>query len=108
MIASTRNMTRHFKSTLLFVPSKHIHVSYSSSHVVLLQVGSKDASMSAKEELILKGLDAARKSIDEFLAYFPAAEVDAARNRVKEENALNVKEFDTSVGSILNLDPNLL
>jgi hypothetical protein len=74
----------------------------------LLQVGSQDTSMSGKEELVLKGLDAARKTIDEFLAYFPAAEVDAVRNRVKQENELNVKEFDTSVGSILNLDPNLL
>jgi hypothetical protein len=64
--------------------------------------------MSGKEELVLKGLDAARKTIDEFLAYFPAAEVDAARNRVKLENELNVKEFDSSMGAILNLDPNLL
>jgi hypothetical protein len=74
-----------------------------------LQVGSKDTSMSGKEELVLKGLDAARKSIDEFLAYFPAADVDAARNRVRQENELNVKEFaDAKMGTILNLDPNLL
>jgi hypothetical protein len=93
------------KKLHLYAPRTHLIFIHS---LFILQVGSKDASMSGKEELVLKGLDAARKSIDEFLAYFPAAEVEAARSRVKEENALNVKEFDTSVGAILNLDPNLL
>lgn len=59
--------------------------------------------MSGKEELVLKGLDAARKNIDEFLAYFPASEVDNVKKLVDEENALNVKEFDSSLGNILNM-----
>lgn len=65
------------------------------------QVGSN--TMSGKEELVLKGLDAARKNIDEFLAYFPASEVDNVKKLVDEENALNVKEFDSSLGNILNM-----
>ena len=62
--------------------------------------------MAGKEPLVLKGLESTRKTIDEFLAFFPAEYVDQARIRVKEENALNIKEFDPSLGTILNLpDP---
>jgi hypothetical protein len=56
-----------------------------------------------KEEIVLKGLDAARKSIDDFLAFFPAADVAAVNARVADENALNVKEFDTSLGPLINM-----
>ena len=62
-------------------------------------------TMSGKEELVFKGLDATRRSIDAFLAYFPKADVDAVSSRIKEENDLNTKEFDTSFGVILNLPP---
>ena len=64
--------------------------------------------MAGKEALVLRGLEATRKNIDEFLAFFPPSEVDAARARVREENELNVKEFDRSLGSILNLDPSMV
>ena len=64
--------------------------------------------MAGKEALVLKGLDATRKNIDEFLAFFPESEVDAARAKVREENELNIKEFDSSLGNILNLDPNMV
>ena len=59
--------------------------------------------MAGKEELVLKGLDATRKSIDDFLAYFPKEEIDKAAARIKEENDLNVKEFDPEIGTIVNL-----
>ena len=59
--------------------------------------------MSGKEELVLRGLDATRRSIDDFIAYFPAAEIDPVNARIKEENALNEKEFDPSFGAIVNL-----
>jgi hypothetical protein len=61
--------------------------------------------MSGKEALVLKGLDSTRKSIDDFLAFFPAAEVEQVKKRVQEENELNVKEFDSSLGTIVNLPP---
>jgi hypothetical protein len=106
--SDVQNLKVWYDENDTFENSSRQHLIVISLFFVSLQVGSKNASMSGKEELVLKGLDAARKTIDEFLAYFPAAEVDAARNRVKLENELNVKEFDSSMGAILNLDPNLL
>lgn len=53
----------------------------------------------------MKGLDATRKSIDEFLAYFPKDLVDAAKEKVKGENELNFKEFDRNLGDIINQNP---
>ena len=67
----------------------------------LLQVGQ--SSMTGKEAIVLKGLDATRQSIDSFIAYFPQASVDEQRQRIKDENQLNIKEFDTSLGGIVNL-----
>lgn len=77
---------------------------FDSSDVQNLKVGSMDG-MSGKEALVLKGLDSTRKSIDDFLAFFPAAEVEQVKKRVQEENELNVKEFDSSLGTIVNLPP---
>jgi hypothetical protein len=59
--------------------------------------------MAGKEEIVLKGLDATRKSIDDFLAFFPKATVDVVAGRVAEENALNVKEFDPALGDLVNM-----
>jgi len=77
------------------------------SHLVLqsrtVQVGQ--AGMSGKEDLVLKGLEATRKSIDDFLLYFSKSDVDAVIARVEEENRLNVKEFDPSLGDLLNMPP---
>lgn len=61
--------------------------------------------MGGKEDLVLKGLDATRKSIDDFLAYFPKDQVDAVVAKIKEENDLNAKEFDETLGQILNPAP---
>jgi len=61
--------------------------------------------LGGKEQLVLKGLDATRKSIDEFIAYFPKTDVDAVAARIAEENRLNVKEFDPTLGDIINLPP---
>jgi hypothetical protein len=61
--------------------------------------------MGGKEQLVLKGLDATRKQIDDFLAYFPRSDIDVVLARIAEENRLNVKEFDPSLGDILNLAP---
>ena len=65
------------------------------------QVGSD--SLAGKQDLVLKGLESTRKAIDDFLAYFPAENVEKAKAKVAEENALNEKEFDKSLGNILNL-----
>jgi len=59
--------------------------------------------MGGKEELVLKGLDATRKSLDNFLAFFPQSAIDPVSERIQRENELNVKEFDPSLGSIVNM-----
>jgi len=59
--------------------------------------------MGGKQDLVLKGLEATKTSIDEFLSYFPKDVVDTVRLKVQEENELNKKEFDASLGAILNL-----
>mmetsp|Transcript_23010 Transcript_23010/g.64039 ORF Transcript_23010/g.64039 Transcript_23010/m.64039 type:complete len:270 (+) Transcript_23010:71-880(+) len=74
---------------------------FDSSDVQNLKVGA--TSLAGKEQLVLRGLDAARKSLDDFLAFFPASEVDAARQKLLAENALNEKEFDPDLGVIINL-----
>ena len=61
--------------------------------------------MAGKEYIVINGLDAARNGIDRFLAYFPQQEVDAVKELILEENRLNEKEFDPSLGTILNLKP---
>jgi hypothetical protein len=61
--------------------------------------------LSGKEKIVLKGLDATRKNIDDFLTYFSPSDVEAVTRRIAEENSLNVKEFDPSLGEILNMPP---
>jgi hypothetical protein len=55
--------------------------------------------------LAIKGLESAQFRIDDFLSYFPEATVASIRKKIQEENDLNVKEFDTALGSIINLPP---
>ena len=74
---------------------------FDSSDVENIKVGS--SSISGKEELVIKGLDSAKRGVDDFLAYFPVDQVDSVRRRIKEENDLNEKEFDPSLGKIVNL-----
>jgi len=62
-------------------------------------------SFGGKEQLVLKGLDATRKQIDDFLSYFPKSDIDVVAARIAEENRLNVKEFDPTLGDIVNLAP---
>jgi len=76
---------------------------FDSSDVQNLKVGSD--SLAGKEQLVLKGLDATRRNLDDFLSYFPAGEIDAAKQKILAENALNEKEFDPELGFILNLKP---
>jgi hypothetical protein len=71
---------------------------------MLLQIGSSNLS-SDKQDVVLKGLDATRKSIDEFLTYFPADAVDKVKAKVKDENDMNFKEFDRNLGDIINPNP---
>jgi len=77
---------------------------FDSRDVENLKVGSFD-SMAGKEPLVLKGLDAARSNIDEFLTYLDRRDVDAVRTKIEAENELNAKEFDSSLGVILNPNP---
>jgi hypothetical protein len=60
--------------------------------------------MAGKEELVLYGLEATQKTIDDFLAYFPKSDIERVKDMVEQENALNVKEFDSkSLGALLNM-----
>ena len=59
--------------------------------------------MAGKEEIVLKGLEATKKSIDDFLSYFPKTDIEPVNTLIAEENRLNVKEFDPALGEILNL-----
>ena len=74
---------------------------FDSSDVQNLKVGSN--ALAGKEQLVLKGLDAARRNLDDFLAYFPTSDVDAAKEKLTAENKLNESEFDPNLGVILNL-----
>lgn len=72
---------------------------FDAADVQNLKVGQ----LSGKDQIVLKGLDATRQSIDEFLNYFPKADLDRVISKVEEENELNVKEFDPSLGVLINM-----
>ena len=59
--------------------------------------------MAGKENLVIKGLESAQARIDDFLSYFPEDTVAGIRTKIQKENDLNEKEFDKSLGSIINL-----
>lgn len=63
--------------------------------------------MAGKEGLVLSGLEAAAKNIDQFLLCFPSSTIDTVRNKILEENAMNQKEWDPSLGDIVNLAPTI-
>ena len=77
---------------------------FDSSDVQNLKVG-KNSMSGGKEELVVKGLEATQKKLDEFLSFFEEATVLKIKAQVQEENELNVKEFDRSLGDIINLPP---
>lgn len=61
--------------------------------------------MAGKEALVLKGLDAAQRNIDEFLSYFPPGEIDAAQGKIDTENKLNLEQYDPNLGVLINVEP---
>ena len=61
--------------------------------------------MAGKENLVLSGLGAAQNKIDKFISFFPEETVQKIKSQIKEENDLNIKEFDPSLGDIINLPP---
>jgi len=62
-------------------------------------------SLSGKEALVNNGLKSVRRDLDDFLAFFPADVVNDARTKISMENELNFREFDPSLGAILNPNP---
>ena len=62
-------------------------------------------ALAGKEAIVKSGLSSVRRDLDAFLSYFPAAAVDEVRAKIREENELNYKEFDVSLGKILNPNP---
>lgn len=76
---------------------------FDSSDVQNLKVGSN--SLGQKEIIVLNGLDATRKGIDDFISYFPREEVGAVIAKINAENDLNLKEFDPALGVLLNPTP---
>lgn len=58
--------------------------------------------------IVLNGLQAARKGIDDFVGLFPKEDVMAVIAKIEEENAVNEKEFDKELNQgsgILNPKP---
>jgi len=76
---------------------------FDSSDVQNLKVGSN--SLGQKEVIVLNGLEATRKGIDDFISYFPREEVGAVIAKINAENDLNLKEFDPALGQLLNPTP---
>ncbi len=76
---------------------------FDTSDVENIKVGKN--SMNGKEEIVVKGLEAAQIKLDEFLSYFDAETVTRVKALVESENDLNMKEFDKSLGDIINLKP---
>jgi hypothetical protein len=52
---------------------------------------------------VLKGLEATASKLDEFISFFDPTVVDETKAKILAENELNVKEFDSSLGTIVNL-----
>jgi len=77
---------------------------FDSSDVQNLKVGSNSLG-GQKETIILNGLDATRRGIDEFLSFFPREEVGEVVARINAENEMNLKEFDPELGQLLNPTP---
>lgn len=76
---------------------------FDSSDVENIKVGKN--SMNGKEEIVVKGLEATSIKLEQFLSYFDEADVTRVKAKVQEENDLNTKEFDKSLGDIINLKP---
>lgn len=74
---------------------------FDSSDVQNLQVSN---NLGQKEIVVLRGLEATRRGIDEFISYFPGDEVGAVMAKINNENELNVKEYE-AVGQLLNPTP---
>jgi len=76
---------------------------FDTSDVENIKVGKN--SMSGKEEIVVRGLEATQIKLDEFLSFFDEDTVTRVKDQVQEENDLNMKEFDKSLGDIINLKP---
>ena len=75
---------------------------FDTSDVQNLKVN--EASMSGeKQALVLKGLESAKNNLDSFVSFFPQELVENVKQRIQNENELNRKEFDPTLGDILNL-----
>eukprot|EP00581_Thalassiosira_minuscula_P011844 CAMPEP_0183724620 /NCGR_PEP_ID=MMETSP0737-20130205/18044_1 /TAXON_ID=385413 /ORGANISM="Thalassiosira miniscula, Strain CCMP1093" /LENGTH=253 /DNA_ID=CAMNT_0025955247 /DNA_START=65 /DNA_END=826 /DNA_ORIENTATION=+ len=74
---------------------------FDSSDVENIKVNS----LAGKEKIVNDGLTSVRRDIDEFLSMFPQDVVEEQKAKIREENELNFKEFDTSLGAILNPNP---
>ena len=62
-------------------------------------------SLAGKEDIVNNGLKSVRRDIDEFVSYFPKDTVEEVTAKIETENELNYKEFDPSLGAILNPNP---
>mmetsp|Transcript_832 Transcript_832/g.1828 ORF Transcript_832/g.1828 Transcript_832/m.1828 type:complete len:259 (-) Transcript_832:348-1124(-) len=62
-------------------------------------------SLAGKEAIVNNGLKSVRRDIDELLSMFPKDVLDEAKAKIQSENELNYKEFDPTLGSILNPNP---
>ena len=76
---------------------------FDTSDVENIKVGKN--SMNGKEEIVVKGLEAAEIKLEEFLSYFDPEDVARIKAQAEAENQLNTQEFDKNLGDIINLNP---
>lgn len=76
---------------------------FDSAGIENIKVGKN--SLNGKEEIVVKGLEATEVKLNEFLSFFDEDSVTRVKDLIQEENELNVKEFDRSLGDIINLPP---
>ena len=62
------------------------------------QIGS--TGLAGKETIVLNGLSAARRGIDDFVSLFPKDDVSAVLAKIEAENELNRAEFDSRLTCI--------
>eukprot|EP00667_Euglena_gracilis_P013775 EG_transcript_14242 len=75
---------------------------FDASNVDNLKVGEE--LYGERRQLVTGGLESVSARIDEFVAFFPKAEVQAVRDLIDTENELNRQEYPADT-KILNLDP---
>lgn len=82
-----------------------IYTQLFTSHFLTIKLIASSFFYKLRTPVQKKGLEVSRSRIDQFLGFFPEDLVTKVQAKIKEENDLNMKEFDPEIGTILNPDP---